>query len=128
MARQKVNGSKVATIAIIFAVAIFVWWAVCQITKPPVIYQFELAEISDGVYAYREVVESSIPAQNYTMATVCDKSGNIFTIKGTVNIVSQSDTEPYAVWEDWNIVNADVITIYAPLNTIEYLGAVASRK
>lgn len=121
------TGTKIviALVTVLFAfIGLMVWTG----TRPPMTYQFELSEISDGVYAYLGTAVSSIPAENYTMATVCDGSGNMYTIKGTVRVVNYIDSVPYAIWEDYNIVNADVITIYAPTNTAEYLGTVSVRR
>lgn len=113
---------NLVSLVVILAFILFMAMAIWQFIKPPVEYRFELSEISDGVYAYRETVVSSIPAQNYAMATVCDTSGNIYTIKGTVNVVNSNDVRPYAIWEDSNIVNSDTITIYAPEHSVQYLG------
>lgn len=118
------TGTKVIIALMVGIIAFFAFVAWIN-KRPPTVYQFELSEIADGVYAYRETAVSSIPAENYTMATVCDKNGNIFTIRGSVKVVNQNGCPPYAVWEDSNIVNGDMITIYAPANTVEYLGAVS---
>lgn len=93
----------------------------------PTTYEFELSEMANGVYAYREQAVSSIPAQNYTMATFCDTNGNIYTVKGQVYSVNYTSGKPYAVWESTNIVNSDTVTIYAPAGTVVYNGAVTIR-
>lgn len=121
------TGTRIA-IALVTVLFMLIGLMVWAGTRPPIIYQFELSEISDGIYAYRETTVSPIPAENYTMATVCDGSGNMHTVKGTVRIVNYVNSAPYAIWEDYNIVNADVITIYAPANTVEYLGTVSVRR
>lgn len=125
--KQKNILAIVSTI-VFFATVAFIGWFALKAMEEPTVYRFEISEISDGIYAYREVAVSAVPAQNYTMATVCDKGGNMFTIRGTVNIISQTNTAPYAVWEKRNIVNGDTITIYAPANTIQYLGTVSIGK
>ena len=122
---KKTDAWTKTIIALLVGLIMFFAFVAWINTRPPAVYQFELSEIADGVYAYRETTVSSIPAENYTMATVCDKNGNILTIRGAVKVVNQNDCPPYAVWEDSSIVNGDMITIYAPANTVEYLGAVS---
>ncbi len=93
----------------------------------PTVYNIQLAELQDGVYAYREAVVSRVPAENCTMATICDKNGNIYTVKGNVRVINTDTETPYAVWEYVNIVNADRITIYAPAMTVVDRGVVSVR-
>ena len=95
--------------------------------KHSTIYTLELSEMAEGVYAYREQAVSHIPAQNYTMATFCDTNGNIYTVKGKVFSVNYTSGKPYAVWESTNIVNSDTVTIYAPVGSVVYNGAVTIR-
>ena len=83
---------------------------------------FKLSEITDGVYAYKETVVSSIPAYNYTIITICDQGGYEHTIKGSVRIVYQDAQQPYAVVKYYDIVYADEITLYVPSGTVQYLG------
>jgi len=83
-----------------------------------------LSEIEDNVYAYRQVVVSSIPAQNYDIAIFCDEYGHQYTVKGHV-LTAAYTGRPYAVVERYNIVNADRVTIYAPIQTIRYLETVS---
>lgn len=113
---------KITKVILAFLILIGVACVIYVLSRPPAVYEFELEELSDGVYAYRETVVSSIPADNYTMATVCAASGEIITVKGEVHIVNTATENPYAVYEDVNIVNADVITIYAPVDSVVYLG------
>lgn len=127
--RNSSEKSSVLKYAFAFIVILaIISWLIYQMMKPPVVYEFELAELSDGIYAYRETVVSSVPAENYTMVTVCDIDGNMFTVKGTVNFVNQTERKPYAVFEDYNMVNSDVITIYATPSAIQYLGTVRSKR
>ena len=84
----------------------------------------QLSEMESGVYAYRQVVVSSIPAQNYDIAILCDERGRQYTIKGHVFTMAYSG-RPYAVIERYDIVNADRVTIYAPVQTIRYLETVS---
>lgn len=114
---------KSIIVVLIFLIVVGGVCVICNLSRPPTVYEFELDELSDGVYAYRETVVSSIPAENYTMATVCIASGDIITVKGTVHIINTNDGKPHAVLENTNIVNGDTITIYAPLDSVKYLGA-----
>lgn len=122
--RRKPRHSSLIFAIVGLAIIVSIGLIIFQSTRS-VVRQFELSEISDGVYAFQEVAVSSIPAQNYTMATVRDISGNIITVRGTVRIVNQTSLAPYAIWEDRNIVNGDTITIYAPADTVQYLGTVS---
>jgi len=92
--------------------------------SPPKVSQLNLSEISDGIYAYNETVVSSIPAQNYSMVTFCNESGNTIQIKGHVTII-YTDSKPYAVLEQYNYVNADRVTLYVPKGSVNYLGTVS---
>lgn len=82
-------------------------------------YTLELSEIETNIFAIREEVISAIPAENYTLITICDTKGNVHSIKGKCNIVIQNDVSPYAVIVDRNIVNCDGITLYIPMNSIK---------
>ena len=114
-------------VCILVVVAVLLLAYLIYLDSHPKIYEFELSEIESGVYAYREEVVSAIPAQNYTMTTVCDTSVNVFTIKGSLSVVNTETEKPHAVWTDKNIVNADSITIYAPAKSVVYIGAVTVR-
>lgn len=116
-------GVNLVMIVILIALISYSWY----LETHPKIYEFELSEIESGVYAYREQVVSDIPAENFTMTTVCDTSGNVFTIKGSLSVVNTETEKPHAVWTDKNIVNADSITIYAPAKSVVYIGAVTVR-
>lgn len=83
-----------------------------------------LAEIENDVYAYRQIVVSSIPAQNYDIAMFCDENGRQYTVKGHVSTVAYTG-RPYATIIRYKIVNADRVTIYAPLQTIRWLDTVS---
>lgn len=86
-------------------------------------YTIQLSELSDGVYAYRETVVSNIHANNYTMTTICDSTGNIYTIKGSARVVPSDFSSPHAVWKKFNLVNADEVTLYIPNGTMKYAGS-----
>ena len=82
---NKMNKLKSVILKIIFSVVIIlvIVSIVCSIVylcKPQAKVTFNIAEIEDGVYAYRENVISAIPAQNYSMITFSDIQGNIYTI------------------------------------------------
>ncbi len=83
-------------------------------------HEYDLSEISDGVYGTYNTVVSSIPAQNYDIITLCC-NGKIRTFKCTVHI-SYTDSNPYVIYEDVNCVNADKLYVYVPFGTIEYQG------
>ena len=130
---MKTSEEQIATIVftivcIMFVVVVLLFVYNFYLDSHPKIYEFELSELESGVYAYREEVVSAIPAQNYTMTTVRDTSGNVFTIKGSLSVVNTETEKPHAVWTDKNIVNADSITIYAPAKSVVYIGAVTVRQ
>lgn len=83
-------------------------------------HEFQLVEIQDGVYGISNTVVSSIPAQNYDIITLCC-NGQIRTFKGTVNIV-YTDSDPYVIYRNTNLANADEVYVYVPFGTIEYQG------
>lgn len=129
---MKTPEEQIATIVftivcIMFVVVVLLFVYNFYLDSHPKIYEFELSELESGVYAYREEAVSAIPAQNYTMTTVCDTSGNVFTIKGSLSVVNTETDRPHAVWTDKDIVNADSITIYAPAKSVVYIGAVTVR-
>ena len=95
---------------------------------PPSSQTLELSEIQDGIYVYQERVVSSVPAQNYTIITVCDINGNMLTIKGASSIVLYEDGAPYAIWEKSHMANSDNIILYVPKRSVEYLGSRRSGK
>jgi len=87
----------------------------------PIRFEFKLSELEDGIYCYKTDVVSSIPAQNYTLITVSDKDGNTYTIHGSLS-TRNYDGEPYIVWDHKEMINSDSVIIYAPIETIKYLG------
>ena len=100
-------------------------WAVFRVVSPPQVtdeYTVELVELEDGVYAYQSEVVSRVPAENYSMLTVRNKSGNIISIKGKVDIVFQNTKEPYAKIVDRDIINSDIITAYVPSGSVVFNG------
>ena len=82
-------------------------------------YQYSLVELNDNVYGTLTQVSSSIPAQNYSMITLCCE-GNIYTFKGTVEIQYTDTTKPYVRVHDYNITNGDHVWVYVPKGTIEF--------
>lgn len=101
-------------------------WAIHSAVSPPKTmdeYTVELVEMEDGIYAYQSEVVSRVPAENYSMLTVCDKSGNVISIKGNVEIVFQDTKKPYAKIVDRNIINSDTIIAYVPSGSVIFNGA-----
>lgn len=117
---------KIVSVLAILLVVLFFTYVIVQIASPPKRYEFEIQEITDSVYAYREMVVSPVPAQNYTMTTFCDKDGNMYTVKGDLEIVNNDSVAAYAVWMDYNIVNADKLVLHVPNGTVQYIGAVST--
>lgn len=83
-------------------------------------YEYRLSEISDGVYGTYNNVVSNVPADNYDVITLCC-DGKIRTFKGSVHI-AYTNSDPYVVHKDVNCVNADVLYVYVPFDTIVYQG------
>jgi hypothetical protein len=84
-------------------------------------HEFQLTEIQDGVYGISNTVVSSIPAQNYDIITLCC-NGQIRVFKGTVHI-TYTNADPYEIYRNTNLTNADVLYVYVPFGSIEYQGA-----
>lgn len=96
--------------------------------EPPIVYEFGILELEPGVYGYRETSVSRIPAQNYTMITLMDMSGNIFTIRGSVSIIAEVDRNPYVVWTHYkHVTGQDEVVVYAPPGMVKYIGAVGGK-
>jgi hypothetical protein len=81
-------------------------------------YEYQLYEMSEGVYVIYYNTYSSIPAYNYEVVTVCSGSG-VHTFKGDVTI-SFTDDEPYVKVRTYDVVNSDEIYVYVPKGTISY--------
>lgn len=117
---MKINKSIIITSIIsIFCIGILTYIIVdsSQYTE----YEYKLSEISDGVYGTYNTVVSSIPAQNYDMITLCCNS-QIRTFKGDVYI-TYTDSDPYMLHKASKLVNADILYVYVPFNTIAYQNA-----
>ena len=101
---------------------IIVFYSIYISIKPPVVTEYSLSELDDGVYVLYQQVVSNIPADNYEVATFSGNNGNVFTIKGNVNI-SYSEDEPKAILKSRDcVVYGDDITFYVPQGTVSYLG------
>lgn len=111
---------KKVIIGIIILIA-FIGGLICYGNKSTTT-QCNLIELSDGVYAIQSIVVSAIPAENYSMLTVCSESGNVITVKGSCNIIYTDTDAPYAIIKNTNLVNNDEITVYVPQSTVEYMG------
>lgn len=81
-------------------------------------HEYQLYEMSNGVYAIYYTTHSRAPAYNYEVVTLCC-NGNVYTFKGDVNI-SFTDGEPYAKVRNYNTVNSDDIYVYVPQGTVVY--------
>jgi hypothetical protein len=113
---------KITIIAIGIALAIIILFCIkncVEYTYAENTYTVELLEIDNNTFAVINEVISAIPAENYTLITVCDTKGNMHSIKGKCNIVIQNDVSPYAVIVERNIINSDGITLYIPMNSIK---------
>lgn len=93
-----------------------------SITSKHTTNEYKLSELQDGVYGIHVVSTSAIPAQNFEMVTV-NINGQIYTIKGNVNIYYTDET-PKIVWVDYNLVNGDIANLYVPEGTVRYDGVV----
>ena len=112
---------KITIIAIGIALAIIIFFCIkncVEYTYAENTYTVELLEIDNNTFAVINEVISAIPAENYTLITICDTKGNMHSIKGKCNIVIQNDVSPYAVIVERNIINSDGITLYIPMNSI----------
>lgn len=116
----EVTGGVIALVCVVVLLVTVLMWYGNQEPEP---VRFNLAPISDGVYAHYQEVVSSIPAQNYDMLTVCEESGGLLTVKGNIKIVFVDDTKPYGVYVSSNTVNNDNLTIYVPSGSVEIHGA-----
>lgn len=86
--------------------------------------EYPLTEIEDGVYAYYQVVVSSVPGHNYDIVTV-NANGHIMTLKGNVSIHHSEECK--LVWTDTNVNYEDTIDVYIPIDSITYLQTSYSR-
>lgn len=105
---------------LLFIVVSYTWW-----TNKPEKDTYELSEITEGTYVIVDNVVSSIPAQNYTMATICCNN-TIKTYKGQVQII-YSNINPRAEIKAYpHLVNADEVKLYVPEGSVEYRGVVGT--
>jgi len=115
---------KIIISVVIILVIVSIVCSIVYLCKPQAKVTFNIAEIEDGIFAYRENVVSAIPAQNYSMITFSDIQGNIYTIKGKVTIRTCIDN-PYVIWTLYNTVNSDEVIIYVPSGGVKYIGTVS---
>lgn len=90
-------------------------------------YEFELEEVDDNIYCYYETIVSRVPAQNYTIMTLC-VNGGVRIIKGDLQIIYVSDITPRCVWKAYNYVNGNEVTVYIPKGSLEYLGTSSNNR
>lgn len=96
--------------------------------EPPEVYDFAIVEMEDGVYVYRENRVSTVPAHNYTVITVMDTSGDIYTIASRTISTVETQDQPRCVWKHYkHSVYRDTATIYAPADGVKYIGTVGGR-
>lgn len=127
--RKYLKASNIIIIAICTFVIVLFGILIWNNSQPLTEITFELSELTDNIYAYKETVVSSIPAYNYTIITICDKDGHEHTIKGSVRIVYKDIKAPFAVVKYYSTVYDDEITLYVPVGTVQYLGtSTAGRK
>lgn len=79
---------------------------------------YQLSEVNDGMYVIYYNAYSRVPANNYEVAMVCC-NGDIYTFKGSIQI-SYTNTKPYIVVKQYNLVNSDEAHIYVPKGTVSY--------
>lgn len=80
-------------------------------------FEYQLTELSDGVYGYYNAVASNIPSENYEMIVLC-LNGSVYTLKGDVNI-HYTDNVCKLIWHDVKTVNGDTYEVYVPPCSIE---------
>lgn len=85
-----------------------------------------LQQYEDGIYARKTQVVSSIPTENYVIVTVIGENGVEVTVRGRCTIVFADYDRPYAVIEDYSIVNFDMITLYVPQGSVYYSNPVTA--
>lgn len=119
MSKRTGNIITVVLIAFIFIIPLVYMYryATSEVTT-----RFYISELADGKYAYTENVASNIPANNYSITTVCREDGNIVTVHGEVGIIYDNPSKPYAVLTRTNMAKADRIVLHVPKNGVEYFG------
>lgn len=118
------NFVKYTCVALVFICIIYSLFLAWNYATYEETHEYSLTEIEDGVYAYYQVVASSIPAHNYNIVTV-NANGHIMTLKGSVSI--RNSEECKLVWTDVNVNYGDTIDVYIPINSIKYLSTAHSR-
>lgn len=111
----------IAIILLIVTVVSFVIWGVKSETEY-VETKYSLSELNDGVYAVYYTTHSDAPAHNYEVITL-NCNGNIYTFQGHVQI-TYTDDDPYVIYQNRNIVNADRMYVYVPSGSVEFQGSV----
>lgn len=109
---------SIVIMTIVIGVGSFIGWVYKNNTQYTE-YKYSLLELNNGVYGTLTQVASSVPAQNYSMITLCCE-GNIYTFKGTVEIQYTASADPYVKIHDYNITNGDHVWVYVPSGTIEF--------
>lgn len=81
-------------------------------------YKYDLREINDGIYVMYHRVSSSIPADNYDVATV-NVGGTLYTWTGDVQI-TYTDESPHMILQDHPIVHGKDMFIYVPEGSVKF--------
>lgn len=118
------KGRKVFYLCVcVFAILMMIGlvWSIWYLEQDAEPVEFNLAQLHEDIYAYRQTMVSAIPAENYDMLTVCKEGGSIVTVNGQVQVVFNDEIKPYAVYVDSNAVNNDKLTIYVPSGSVEIL-------
>lgn len=86
----------------------------------------ELQEIENGKYVFIQSTFSSIPFQNYKIATI--RTGNsVIQIRGNVQMIFTDSEKPKAVITETNLANGDSITCYVSSEQVEYKESITIR-
>lgn len=84
-------------------------------------YTYQLEELEDGIYCYQQIVVSNVPANNYTIITICDSNGNVITLVADVTITFDESCE-CVVYSKVYLVNGNTINLKIPKGTLKNIG------
>ena len=113
---MKLAKKIIMVVLIVVMLAVPIVYIVDSITYKETL-EYNLYEISDGIYGYYNIVASAIPAQNYQVVTLYF-GGGVYTLKGQVNI-HYTESNPRLVWEKTKTVNGDTLDVYIPYGSLE---------
>ena len=122
--RTKVNLIKYITIGVILTILIFIVVSCCiSLDNTTETQTYHLNELKEGVYAIYYTTNSTAPAYNYEVVTLCCE-GNVYTFKGKVSITYSNFGATATVIERPYLVYSDEISITVPYGTVEYAPSV----